>query len=595
MVESCNSDLLKKNYQEAYREERKWISERRRIAKRPLHGSTVGLALSGGGIRSAAVSRGFIESIDAKGLFSQFDYLSTVSGGSYIGGTITEHIGRLGRRLPLPTKDYPLKAPKSHIPVLVYGLLEALFLSLPLVLYLATLGAIYQGPNSLIVITAAVTAIIVAIVVVVGFSSTFKIAETDKRAWIVAGLVVLTFFALQRFGRMPVIGLLILTFQIAVIYIQRNNHVNIVGIAARIWSYWTAIFFSVCASTLFDIFRLILQPVTPHWIIFSLLILGVGSVYLYTKSVVQVEQWNEFGYASKKYRRNVGDRFLPFSKWPQGRLLYSLKPGPNPFHIINASANSGVTKCHFELSALHCGNMFEGYGVTEDWVPTMTIENAVAVSGGAMDTHAFQFGWASFLSLFVAGTGHWIPRYGDRQKRSSLVWAHVALFLKQDPICAVRLSDGGFVENLGVMPLLYRRVEKIVCLDNGFDPDFDFKDLKKLCRDASRQRVAELTICDPDRHTAALRFSAPNVGFLNATIKYPATDSQDEKVGTMLVIKMHRCVDLVNDAFDGFPHFSTDDQALSEEQLESLYRVGRTLGDRFCDQRDSLNASSIKK
>ncbi|MCX8116190.1 MAG: patatin-like phospholipase family protein, partial [Burkholderiaceae bacterium] len=45
----------------------------------------VGLAFSGGGIRSATFSLGLAQAIAAKKLFPQIDYLSTVSGGGYTG------------------------------------------------------------------------------------------------------------------------------------------------------------------------------------------------------------------------------------------------------------------------------------------------------------------------------------------------------------------------------------------------------------------------------------------------------------------------------------------------------------------------------
>ncbi len=46
----------------------------------------VGLALSGGGIRSASFSLGIVQHLIRQGLFKYFDYLSTVSGGGYTGG-----------------------------------------------------------------------------------------------------------------------------------------------------------------------------------------------------------------------------------------------------------------------------------------------------------------------------------------------------------------------------------------------------------------------------------------------------------------------------------------------------------------------------
>lgn len=49
----------------------------------------VGLALSGGGIRSATFSLGIMQALSHKGLLDKVDYLSTVSGGGYIGSALT--------------------------------------------------------------------------------------------------------------------------------------------------------------------------------------------------------------------------------------------------------------------------------------------------------------------------------------------------------------------------------------------------------------------------------------------------------------------------------------------------------------------------
>ena len=54
----------------------------------------MGLALSGGGIRSATFCLGVIQALASEGLLRRFDYLSTVSGGGYIGGWLTAWIKR---------------------------------------------------------------------------------------------------------------------------------------------------------------------------------------------------------------------------------------------------------------------------------------------------------------------------------------------------------------------------------------------------------------------------------------------------------------------------------------------------------------------
>jgi hypothetical protein len=54
------------------------------------------LALSGGGIRSATFNLGLIQALAEAGKLRRFDYLSTVSGGGYIGGWLTAWIYRRG-------------------------------------------------------------------------------------------------------------------------------------------------------------------------------------------------------------------------------------------------------------------------------------------------------------------------------------------------------------------------------------------------------------------------------------------------------------------------------------------------------------------
>jgi hypothetical protein len=48
-----------------------------------------GLALSGGGIRSATFNLGVVQALAKRGIFQQVDYLSTVSGGGYFGGCLS--------------------------------------------------------------------------------------------------------------------------------------------------------------------------------------------------------------------------------------------------------------------------------------------------------------------------------------------------------------------------------------------------------------------------------------------------------------------------------------------------------------------------
>src|ERR1700687_5571364 len=78
-------------FADVFRNEIEEIRKRRgRAGFHPVDGdpgeSLVGLALSGGGIRSATFCLGLLQGLHDLGLMRLIDYLSTVSGGGYVGG-----------------------------------------------------------------------------------------------------------------------------------------------------------------------------------------------------------------------------------------------------------------------------------------------------------------------------------------------------------------------------------------------------------------------------------------------------------------------------------------------------------------------------
>lgn len=75
-------------------------------------GKLVGLSLSGGGLRSACFSMGFIQALHQTGLWRFVDYLSTVSGGGYTGGHLTST--SLRDQQPFTEQDFPLREEPGH-------------------------------------------------------------------------------------------------------------------------------------------------------------------------------------------------------------------------------------------------------------------------------------------------------------------------------------------------------------------------------------------------------------------------------------------------------------------------------------------------
>ena len=90
------------------RHELKYLSERKKENTEPAtptdcqdhERKLVGLAFSGGGIRSATFGLGVLEALKELRLLKQFDFLSTVSGGGYLGGWLSANCLRARTRDP---------------------------------------------------------------------------------------------------------------------------------------------------------------------------------------------------------------------------------------------------------------------------------------------------------------------------------------------------------------------------------------------------------------------------------------------------------------------------------------------------------------
>ena len=91
-------------------------SEGRSIRARRTHykfvpdkAHAIALALSGGGIRSATFSLGVLVALARRGVLSQVDYLSTVSGGGYLGSFLSAFLNSRQNNIGLEADDLPFR------------------------------------------------------------------------------------------------------------------------------------------------------------------------------------------------------------------------------------------------------------------------------------------------------------------------------------------------------------------------------------------------------------------------------------------------------------------------------------------------------
>lgn len=82
------ADDIRQGSQDLVEQELRALEPRRKVTGH-CEDQLMGLALSGGGIRSATFSLGVMQALAKNGILEKMDYLSTVSGGGYIGSSLT--------------------------------------------------------------------------------------------------------------------------------------------------------------------------------------------------------------------------------------------------------------------------------------------------------------------------------------------------------------------------------------------------------------------------------------------------------------------------------------------------------------------------
>jgi len=94
--------------------------EKSRVARgattaKPAEKNLIGLAFSGGGIRSATFNLGILQALASNELLRCFDYLSTVSGGGYVGSWLAALTRRMTLTAGVPFAEVERRlAPRKY-------------------------------------------------------------------------------------------------------------------------------------------------------------------------------------------------------------------------------------------------------------------------------------------------------------------------------------------------------------------------------------------------------------------------------------------------------------------------------------------------
>ncbi len=482
------------------REDEKLLERREKMTGKKsdleeLRKTKFGIALSGGGIRSATINLGFLKTLNKFGILRKADYLSTVSGGGYTGAYIQATLKN--------EKNYNALFAKKHIE------------------YMRSRGA-YMIPGqgwwkswSTLVLTVGflvslvmswIAPVIVFLTVYVLYVAIGKLINLNRLDAFQSSLDALGLleYGLYIFGAIFVLHLisnLILRYNVGV----SRKFNNIETILAGFGLLWLLVY---VVTSIRSVSKHNYSSIWYYFIFIGMLIL-VG-FYANPNSL----SFHRF------YRNQLADAFLNLAgKFKNVKIknlfrTESTDPGDYlaPYPLINTCLNLQSTSDpkfkgakasdYYLLSPLYCGAKLTGYVSTErapDYrdltLPASTTISAAAVNPG-MGNYSNKL-LSVFMTLFNARLGFWIFN-PTKINKSNIVWWPTYFFYELFSKIGtnnrmLNISDGGHIENLGVYELLRRKCRLIISVDAGADPNYTFEDLENLAIRARNELGLEIS------------------------------------------------------------------------------------------------------
>ncbi|MER9758463.1 hypothetical protein [Mesorhizobium sp. M0138] len=602
-----------------------------------------GLALSGGGVRSATFSMGVIVSLAKRNLLPQFDYLSSVSGGGYAASFLTQLLGRT-KDLPgfsLSGADLPFTRDEGESLMLRRIRHGASYLSGSFVERLAVAMAQAHGVFINLLVLSLVAAFFGYADFMLGQCIHPDIAH--QAALLSPVLLAVIFLAIPLIRKirgpsqstetwMAFLGII---FVLPILWVALSAaHLGwqpliewatslrsaVAGVVTKSDSTiptWLTVLGSGSAVagallTTFSKIRPVLLTVLTALFFISLEILsvdlydalgvhqatavfaGMVVVAAYLWFVLDVNVISLHGY----YRAKLAASFLidPSLKPAVPVRLSTFDPSLAHFPIINCALNvPGSRKADmrgrlsdiFSFTPIATGAPVLGYNSTDDWEkanPNLDLATAMALSGAAVSP---QMGlrttrYASFwLTLLNLRLGLWLKQPG--RKASGPGVRHLLRELTataNERGAFVNVSDGGHIENLGVYELLRRRCRYIVTVDGESDPTMTFHALTNLQRLAYIDFGIVLDLNLDDLRLGQAGYSRSHFQFCR--IIYPAghQDSKEE-IGYLIYLKLS----LTGNEGEFLRRYKLDEPAFPHQSTadqffsESQFEAYRALGE----------------
>ncbi|GEM_PF-466459 len=475
-------------------DEKRLLEERRRrlFGERApaLEDSLFGIALSGGGIRSATINLGFLKVLNACGILKKADYLSSVSGGGYTASYIQAKLKKEGSYEAL-FSGRDLHHLRSYGNYLVPGQSTWSKLWNGLVLGVAY---VYSWAMSMI-------SPVLLIIVVLATYRLFDLLSHGK--WFKSD-------AAEWYGTSVLPKLLLVLGVLGLVHLLANLVAKYALGVSRRFNQFEA--FAVVLGLFFSL-PVLLSRLSPNAILPGLpwevlqdrpslyLLIIFGAILLGFFLNPNALSFHRF------YRNQLAEAFLRGAGDKRNMLLKDLykQDGDksnwmNPYPLINTCLNlqnpSGDDKFkgakasdYFLLSPRFCGSKLSGYvetatypGYSKMTLPAATTISAAAANPG-MGIYSNKF-LSVLMTLFNLRLGYWVNNPLKKKSPYIVWWPFYFFYELLGKIGTgnhkLNISDGGHIENLAVYELLRRRCRLIIAVDAGADPDFTFADLQNL-------------------------------------------------------------------------------------------------------------------
>lgn len=598
-----------------------------------------GIALSGGGIRSATFATGVLAAMARRNLLPQFDYLSTVSGGGYAGAFLTQLVGSAADdRIGLGMKQEPFLRTEGESAILKTLRQKARYLT----------GSFWER---VFVALRQAHGLFVNAVILFLATGCFAFAETLVRPWIPAWLMailalalpVLAVIILAVFGRLldPVgkepgraqiaIGLLFLVpplwYLLGATHLAWTGLTHLLSLQAEgTWDPLVTAFLALASALAVGVALITafarLGSVTVPVATVVVALVAENAMYAWLASMtlgwrtLAFVTFAAIGLASvmfidvnltslhRYYRAKLAAAFLVnrdgLSAAPV--KLSAIDTSRTPFPILNCALNvPGSRKpevrgrlCEvFSFTPVATGSRLVGYHPTQDWEtvnPDLDLATAMALSGAAVSP---QMGLSTtrlagfWLTLLNIRLGAWLKRpHKQGWARPHLLYLlHEFASTASEKLPFAHVSDGGHIENLGVYELLRRRCRYIVAVDGENDPSMTFHALTNLQRLAYIDFGIVLDIDLDDLRLGEGGLSRSHFRFCR--IRYPGTADGEEEIGYLVYLKLSltgnegEFIRRYRHDEPEFPHHPTADQFFTEPQFEAYRALGEHIGEKL--------------